>query len=83
MTLEVKFQSASYQTPGILLLYITGVHGTKYYRKMNKKVIVSVGGEGAQCIRKISFLITPCNLQKGNPFCAEYMHMVIVYKQGT
>ena len=40
-------------------------------------------GRGGTVNQKIRFLITPCNLQKGNPFCAEYMRMVIVYKQGT
>ena len=42
-----------------------------------------VGEVGAQWMKKNVLLITPSNLQSGNPFCGEYIGMVIVYKQGA
>ena len=45
--------------------------------------IIHIGGEGAQWIKKIVSLITPSNLWSDNPFCGEYMGMVIVYKHGA
>ena len=45
--------------------------------------VLSQGGVGAQWIRKICLPITPCNVQNRIPFCAEYMVIVIMFKQGA
>ena len=49
----------------------------------NDNKTIMIGGVGAQWIKKIVLLITRSNLWSGNPFCGEYIGMVIVYKQGT